>query len=72
MTSQKHKATSHHPMSRREVLRMGVQSIAQQRELIELQEQSETISTCRRGRQAVERKADVMKVRDSCEAEYRN
>ncbi|XP_072248325.1 protein moonraker isoform X2 [Leuresthes tenuis] len=61
MTSQKHKATSHHPMSRREVLRTGVQSIAQQRELKELQEQSETIGTRRRMQQAVGRKADVIK-----------
>ncbi|KAM4566420.1 protein moonraker isoform 3-T3 [Odontesthes bonariensis] len=61
MTSQKPKATSHHPMSRREVPRTGVQSLAQQRELIELQEQSQTNSTSKRGRQAERRKADVMK-----------
>ncbi|XP_044058781.1 protein moonraker isoform X3 [Siniperca chuatsi] len=49
MASQKPKTTSHQPMNRREVLRAGLESLAQQRELRELQGRPQTNTTCRKG-----------------------
>ncbi|XP_041851266.1 protein moonraker [Melanotaenia boesemani] len=61
MPPQKPKTVSHQPLNRREVLMAGVQSISQQRELRERQGQTQTHSTCRKGRQAERRKAHLMK-----------
>ncbi|XP_070685396.1 protein moonraker [Pempheris klunzingeri] len=49
MASQKPKTTSHQPMSRREVLRAGLESLAQQRELREQQRQPQTNTIYRKG-----------------------
>lgn len=64
MASQKPKACSHQPLNRREVLRAGLESLAQQRELRELQERPQTNTTGRRrAAPPPERsKADIMKV----------
>ncbi|XP_019133474.2 protein moonraker isoform X2 [Larimichthys crocea] len=63
MASQKPKACSHQPLNRREVLRAGLESLAQQRELRELQERPQTNTTGRRrAAPPPERsKADIMK-----------
>lgn len=49
MASQKPKTTSHQPLNRREVLRAGLESLAQQRELRELQGRPQTNTTRRKG-----------------------
>ncbi|XP_035536655.1 protein moonraker isoform X2 [Morone saxatilis] len=49
MASQKPQTTSHQPLNRREVLRAGLESLAQQRELRELQGRAQTNTTSRRG-----------------------
>lgn len=49
MASQKPKTTSHQPLNRREVLRAGLESLAQQRELRELQGRPQTNTACRKG-----------------------
>lgn len=62
MTSQKPKDTSHQPMNRRDVLRAGLESLAQQRELRELQRRAQTNTTCRKGRamHSERSKADII------------
>ncbi|XP_038550629.1 protein moonraker-like isoform X2 [Micropterus salmoides] len=49
MASHKPKTTSRQPMNRREVLRAGLETLAQQRELTELHGRSQTSTTCRKG-----------------------
>ncbi|XP_051253797.1 protein moonraker isoform X2 [Dicentrarchus labrax] len=49
MASQKPQTTSHQPLNRREVLRAGLESLAQQRELRELQGRAQTNTTSRGG-----------------------
>lgn len=49
MASQKPQTTSHQPLNRREVLRAGLESLAQQRELRELQRRPQKNTVCRKG-----------------------
>lgn len=49
MTSQKPKTTSHQPLNRKEVLRAGLERLAQQRELRELQRRPQTNTTRNKG-----------------------
>ncbi|XP_073336831.1 protein moonraker isoform X2 [Pagrus major] len=68
MNSQKPKTTSHQPLSRREVLRAGLESLAQQRELRELQRRAQTNTTRRKGGapHSGRNKADIiMKIKDA-------
>ncbi|KAM9733567.1 protein moonraker isoform 2-T2 [Menidia menidia] len=67
--SHKPRTTSHQP-SRREVLRAGLQSLAQQRELREQQEQPQINSTYRTGRQAQRRKPDGIKLNQQQDAGF--
>ncbi|XP_050921588.1 protein moonraker isoform X16 [Lates calcarifer] len=64
MASQKPKTTSHQPMNRRELLRAGLESLAQQRELRELQGQPQMNTTCRKGLHSDRRKADIIMKRN--------
>ncbi|KAM6933305.1 protein moonraker [Xenentodon cancila] len=61
MASQKPKASSQEPVNRREVLRSGLKLIGQQRELKDLQDQSERRTTYRKGPHTEKRKAGVIK-----------
>lgn len=58
---QKIRAHSVQPVNRREVLRAGLESLAQQRELKELQKQSQANKPSRRGLHWERKRADVMK-----------
>lgn len=49
MASQKPKTSSHQPLSRKEVLRAGLERLAQQRELRELQRRPQTNTTRSKG-----------------------
>ncbi|XP_040901434.1 protein moonraker isoform X3 [Toxotes jaculatrix] len=60
MAPQKPKTASTQPMNRREVLRAGLQSLAQQRELRELQGRPQTNTTYRKGLHSERRKADII------------
>ncbi len=63
MASQKPKNTSQQPLNRREVLRAGLLSLAQQRELRELQGRPPTTTARRKGgaaRSERSKAADVM------------
>ncbi|XP_022052512.2 protein moonraker isoform X2 [Acanthochromis polyacanthus] len=59
--SQKANNTAHQSMNRREMLRAGLETVAQQRELRELQGRSQPNSTCRKGLHYERRKAGKMK-----------
>ncbi|XP_008287279.1 protein moonraker [Stegastes partitus] len=59
--SQKPNTTASQPVNRREVLRAGLETIAQQRELRELQGRSQTNTTYRKGLHYERRKAGIMK-----------
>ncbi|XP_059187798.1 protein moonraker [Centropristis striata] len=65
MATQNPKTTSHQPLNRREVLRAGLQSLAQQ-ELRELQRRPQSNTTCRKGRalHSKRSKADIIMKRD--------
>ncbi|XP_035011242.2 protein moonraker isoform X4 [Hippoglossus stenolepis] len=61
MASQKPKTTFHRPpMNRAEVLRAGLESLAQQSGLRDLQGRPQTNATCRKGLHPERRKADVI------------
>ncbi|XP_060928891.1 protein moonraker [Limanda limanda] len=61
MASQKPKVSFHRPpMSRAEVLRAGLESLAQQSGLRQLQGRPQTHATCRKGLHPERRKADVI------------
>ncbi|XP_061575600.1 protein moonraker isoform X2 [Cololabis saira] len=62
MASQKPKTSSQKPVNRQEVLRSVLKMIGQQRELEDLQEQSQMKATYRKGPHAEKRKAGVIKV----------
>ncbi|XP_070762549.1 protein moonraker [Enoplosus armatus] len=66
MASQKPKTTSHQPVNRREVLRAGLEGLAQQRELRELQGRPQTNTACRKGRalHSERSKADIIMKRN--------
>ncbi|XP_056231008.1 protein moonraker isoform X1 [Seriola aureovittata] len=60
MASQKPKTTSQQPINRREVLRVGLESLVQQRELRELRGRPQTNTSCRKGLQSERRKIDII------------
>ena len=62
MASQNPKTASHTPVNRREVLRAHLHNIVQQRELKDLQKQSQAKTTHRKRVHAEKRKAGVTKV----------
>ncbi|XP_023127816.1 protein moonraker isoform X3 [Amphiprion ocellaris] len=63
--SGKPNTTAHQPINRREVLRAGLETVAQQRELRELQGRSQTHTTCRKGLHYDRRKAGIMKMQSA-------
>ncbi|XP_030264088.1 protein moonraker isoform X4 [Sparus aurata] len=68
INAQKPKTTSQQPLSRREVLRAGLESLAQQRELRELQRPAQTNTTRRKGGapHSGRNKAEIiMKIKDA-------
>ncbi|XP_036933782.1 protein moonraker isoform X2 [Acanthopagrus latus] len=68
INAQKPKTTSQQPLSRREVLRAGLESLVQQRELRELQRRAQTNTTRRKGGapHSGRNKADIiMKIKDA-------
>uniref|UniRef100_A0A3B4UCF6 Si:dkey-243i1.1 n=1 Tax=Seriola dumerili TaxID=41447 RepID=A0A3B4UCF6_SERDU len=60
MASQKPKTTSQQPINRREVLRVGLESLVQQRELRELRGRPQTNTSCRKGLHSERRKIDII------------
>lgn len=70
--SQKPRPPSHQPMNRREVLRAGLERVAQQRELKEQQARPQIHTTTRKGRDPERRKADTVRVLDLHKAICRN
>ncbi|XP_071383252.1 protein moonraker [Centroberyx affinis] len=65
MTSQKPRGISIQPTDRREVLRAGLESLVQQRELRETHEGSEPNTTCRRGRALHSERSKHIQMRDA-------